>query len=319
MTVNADKSNVEIYSPMAGKIVGLPVKVGQEIKVGRAVLRRGSWKGATATVPPRLLPSRLRLRPQATCSGNPADRAPRRTPAHRGQGDPCGDLRRQRPPPHLDNGRRASSRRALATRLAGLPPRLGLDLSKVQPTGPNNRILEEDVKAAQSPGTVVVGGVGCMQLEARRAPDAGLRETGSARCCEPLLQPRSQAHRPEDEPCVDGHPARHAERHRRHHRPRGVPQAAGRHRDQAGKQDLTVRRSRVDLPGLRAMGGKKACASSRAGAVPDVQQFARPGEQPARPQGVLPRRRRRRYQGRPARPRHPRRGQEEHRATGMAS
>src|SRR6516165_5661723 len=34
IVVNADKSNMEVYAPMAGKIVQLPVKVGQELKVG---------------------------------------------------------------------------------------------------------------------------------------------------------------------------------------------------------------------------------------------------------------------------------------------
>src|SRR6516165_3125500 len=42
--VNADKSNMEVYSPMAGKIVQLSVKVGQELKVGAvyAVLEGGN-------------------------------------------------------------------------------------------------------------------------------------------------------------------------------------------------------------------------------------------------------------------------------------
>src|SRR5271168_1695514 len=34
IVVNADKSNMEVYAPMAGKIVQLMVKVGQELKVG---------------------------------------------------------------------------------------------------------------------------------------------------------------------------------------------------------------------------------------------------------------------------------------------
>src|ERR1700722_13042138 len=34
IVVNANKSNMEVYAPMAGKIVQLTVKVGQELKVG---------------------------------------------------------------------------------------------------------------------------------------------------------------------------------------------------------------------------------------------------------------------------------------------
>src|SRR5438552_1459271 len=34
MVVNADKANMEVYAPMAGKVVELKVKPGDEIKVG---------------------------------------------------------------------------------------------------------------------------------------------------------------------------------------------------------------------------------------------------------------------------------------------
>src|SRR5258708_31649129 len=34
LVVNADKSNLEVYAPLAGKVVKLNVKVGDEIKIG---------------------------------------------------------------------------------------------------------------------------------------------------------------------------------------------------------------------------------------------------------------------------------------------
>src|SRR6476620_6110039 len=53
MVVNADKSNMEIYAPMAGKIVNLTVKVGQEIKVGSTYALLEGGNGSTAAASPK--------------------------------------------------------------------------------------------------------------------------------------------------------------------------------------------------------------------------------------------------------------------------
>src|SRR6516165_1190219 len=53
IVVNADKSNMEVYAPMAGKIVQLPVKVGQELKVGGVyALMEGNGAGQPAAPSP---------------------------------------------------------------------------------------------------------------------------------------------------------------------------------------------------------------------------------------------------------------------------
>jgi dihydrolipoamide dehydrogenase len=63
LVVNADKSNMEVYAPMAGKVVKLNVKVGDEIKVGSVT----SFSKA-ATARPRRRRSRRKRRRRASRS-----------------------------------------------------------------------------------------------------------------------------------------------------------------------------------------------------------------------------------------------------------
>src|SRR5947209_7722795 len=46
IVVNADKASMEVHAPMAGKVVELKVKPGDEIKVGAASRARGRAAGS---------------------------------------------------------------------------------------------------------------------------------------------------------------------------------------------------------------------------------------------------------------------------------
>jgi pyruvate dehydrogenase E2 component (dihydrolipoamide acetyltransferase) len=147
IVVNADKSNMEVYAPMAGKIVGLPVKVGQELKVGGVyAVMEGNGEA-----PPAPAPS--------------AEKETTRQPDNqtRRQGD--GQARK-----HSDNAVAPATVAPSVASVASVPSampgvlpaspstrwlarKLGVDLAQVQGSGPKGRILEEDVKAAVGPAS----------------------------------------------------------------------------------------------------------------------------------------------------------------------
>jgi pyruvate dehydrogenase E2 component (dihydrolipoamide acetyltransferase) len=151
IVVNADKSNMEVYSPVAGKIVQLAVKVGQELKVGAvyAVVEGGNG-AATAegapTQPKSAAPSRSQ---PAFKDEHVEEPTPHEVKAIRA------DVKPTPPPPHL-NIPPGMVPASPATRW--LARKLGVDLSQVRGSGPKGRILEEDVKAAlPGMGAVAVG------------------------------------------------------------------------------------------------------------------------------------------------------------------
>jgi pyruvate dehydrogenase E2 component (dihydrolipoamide acetyltransferase) len=155
IVVNADKSTMEIPAPMAGTIVQLKVKAGEEVKVGAvyAVIEGANGSGTTA-VPAPAAPATARAgapeakKPDARDDDHVEEPTPHEVKAIRAAASPTP------PPPRLDvpPGIVAASP---ATRW--LARKLGVDLAKVHPTGPNNRILEEDVKSALAGSTPVVG------------------------------------------------------------------------------------------------------------------------------------------------------------------
>lgn len=156
IVVNADKSTMEVASPMAGKIAKLHVKVGDEIKIGTVYCTMEGDNGAPAApTAAAALPAsasrpdgrRNELTEEPTAQEVKTIRTevhptPARPLAPRGTGH---DL----PPGILP----ASP----ATRW--LARKLGVDLSGVHGSGPKGRITEEDVKNAfGGGGTVVMGG-----------------------------------------------------------------------------------------------------------------------------------------------------------------
>jgi pyruvate dehydrogenase E2 component (dihydrolipoamide acetyltransferase) len=161
IVVNADKSNMEVYAPIAGKIVQLNVKVGDEIKIGSVYCVIEGANGATvaSAAPPAATETPEPYRP--------------RTPQQR-KDDAIEEVTEQQvrvireevhaPPPPPPSPRvdavPAFIPASPATRW--LARKLGIDLRTIRGSGPKGRITEEDVKAAYagpaSGPVVTVGG-----------------------------------------------------------------------------------------------------------------------------------------------------------------
>src|SRR3954465_13443976 len=62
LVVNADKSNLEVYSPVAGKVVKLNVKVGDEVKIGSpyCVIEGGNGAAAAPEAPKAKAPEQAK-------------------------------------------------------------------------------------------------------------------------------------------------------------------------------------------------------------------------------------------------------------------
>jgi pyruvate dehydrogenase E2 component (dihydrolipoamide acetyltransferase) len=158
IVVNADKSNMEVFAPMAGKIVGVPVKVGQELKVGGvyAVLE-GDGAVHAASSPDKE-------------TRRPADKETRRSPDGQAAKQPVNAVA---PAAAVAS---VSSVPSVPSALPGIFPaspstrwlarKLGVDLAQIRGTGPRGRILEEDVKAAVSPASRAGPGIALPPLPA---------------------------------------------------------------------------------------------------------------------------------------------------------
>jgi pyruvate dehydrogenase E2 component (dihydrolipoamide acetyltransferase) len=138
IVVNADKSNMEVYAPMPGKVVKVNVKVGDEIKIGSVycVLEGGNGEVAPTKTAGKEEPVSV---PEVKAS-TPRPTAPR--------------------PPVLETppGIIPASP---ATRW--LARKLGVDLRTIRGTGPKGRITEEDVKSSHGNGggpVVISNGAG---------------------------------------------------------------------------------------------------------------------------------------------------------------
>jgi pyruvate dehydrogenase E2 component (dihydrolipoamide acetyltransferase) len=133
ISVLTDKANVEIPSPKTGRIAKLNAAVGEKVKVGGLLvtIEVSGETGAPAHTPPVAPPPIARSIPAPASASLPPPGTPSIATAP-GQG-------RVLASPYLR--RRASER--------------GVDLSKVQGSGPAGRITEADVEAAVASGAGV--------------------------------------------------------------------------------------------------------------------------------------------------------------------
>ncbi len=133
MEVQADKAALEVTAPMAGRVVEIRVKEGQEIKVGQVYL---VLDGANGSAPPKMpQPAAPAEKPKEPdrAEAKAAPPAPEKAPAPlkaliaaptgNGKIIPAGPATRQ------------------------LARELGIDLAQVNGTGRNGRVTEEDVKS----------------------------------------------------------------------------------------------------------------------------------------------------------------------------
>lgn len=114
LEVETDKAQVELPSPIAGRVAKVHVKPGQTVKVGAVLI---TFDGAEVEAP------RPRPRPEARAVAAPPATAPVAQEIGRG------------PVPATPATRR-------------LARELGVDLARVKGTGPGGRITDEDVRAA---------------------------------------------------------------------------------------------------------------------------------------------------------------------------
>lgn len=120
--VLTDKANVEIPSPVDGILVKILAHPGSTVKVGEAI----ALIEAAGAVPAPPAPGKTEVTPRLPDGPPASESAPRRAPGSE----------------------------ALATPVVRkLSKDLGVDLSKVEGTGPGGRITEQDVRAAAVPAS----------------------------------------------------------------------------------------------------------------------------------------------------------------------
>ena len=135
--IQTDKTTVEIPSPAAGKVARILVEEGQVVPVGTVLVVIGEDGAA------------------------PAEPAP--------QGQAQGPSRGQSQGQSLGHGEKGRVRATpLVRRMA---EELGVDLASVEPTGPQGRLTEEDVRRAAAGG----GQPSTQAPEGRREPVRGVR------------------------------------------------------------------------------------------------------------------------------------------------
>jgi pyruvate dehydrogenase E2 component (dihydrolipoamide acetyltransferase) len=154
LVVNADKSNMEVVAPVAGKVTAVNVKPGDELKIGAVYCVIDGANGEVAAAPPegeRPGPSTPRA------AAKKQERKDERTDEPTGR-----DVKaiRQEVPAAQAPGRDAGPAEVVpaspATRW--LARQLGIDLRQVKGSGPRGRVTEEDVKAAHAGGNIAVRG-----------------------------------------------------------------------------------------------------------------------------------------------------------------
>jgi pyruvate dehydrogenase E2 component (dihydrolipoamide acetyltransferase) len=156
--VETDKAVVEIPAPRAGTILRLPVAAGETIQVGEILAVIGEGDGAEASVAPQ---------PEAASVVGRLDAKTLDLPPEPVAAEPEGDA--------------AADRRVLAIpSVRKLARDLGVDLSRVTPSGPRGRIRREDVlqaapqdTASAQPADTPRDGHGAIELQ----PLTALRRT----------------------------------------------------------------------------------------------------------------------------------------------
>jgi pyruvate dehydrogenase E2 component (dihydrolipoyllysine-residue acetyltransferase) len=122
LEVETDKAQVEIPSPMGGRVEKIHVEPGQTVKVGAPLVTFADGAGEPAT---------------ATAPGRSTAAAPTRAPAAPS-------------PAAAAPAARAEGPAAATPATRRLARELSVDLKAVRGTGPGGRVLDEDVRAAAS-------------------------------------------------------------------------------------------------------------------------------------------------------------------------
>jgi pyruvate dehydrogenase E2 component (dihydrolipoamide acetyltransferase) len=127
LEVETDKAQVEIPSPMGGRVEKIHVEPGQTVKVGAPLVTFGDGAVEPAAT----------AAPSRSTAAAPAASAPTRAPA-------------APPPAAAAPAARAEGPAAATPATRRLARELSVDLKAVRGTGPGGRVLDEDVRAAAS-------------------------------------------------------------------------------------------------------------------------------------------------------------------------
>jgi pyruvate dehydrogenase E2 component (dihydrolipoamide acetyltransferase) len=158
LEVETDKAQVEIPSPMSGRVEKVHVEPGQTVKVGEALISFADAGDGAGSVAPRGAPSAQAPAPRHAGSA-PAPAAP---PAAAAPPPPTGTPSGTEPVPATPATRR-------------LARELGVNLRAVRGSGPGGRVTDEDVRAAAAGAPAGPG------AEAMTRPAAAGAEPGAGR------------------------------------------------------------------------------------------------------------------------------------------
>ena len=147
LVVNADKSNLEVYAPMPGKLVKLNVKVGDEIKIGSVYCVIEGGNGAAPQ------PARSAEKPATAAAPKSNQGTQQRKDDHIEEPSPK-DVKTIKASVGAAAPRRAAIDGALGAVIPASPAtrwlarKLDVDLKAITGTGPGGRITEDDVRTA---------------------------------------------------------------------------------------------------------------------------------------------------------------------------
>jgi len=133
IVIESDKATIEVPSPIAGTVVEVLVSPGNKVSKGVPVLvveaAEAAITASTAVAPPVAEAERKQ-------TGSEPNEA--RAPRHEREAP-------KEPRPHVDRSQGAAAHATPSVR--AFARELGVDLSAVDATGPNNRILREDISS----------------------------------------------------------------------------------------------------------------------------------------------------------------------------
>lgn len=179
LEVETDKAAVEIPSPKTGRIAKLLCKPGQTVKVGEVLVVIDDGAGAAApAAPPAAKPAAATAPVSAPAASVAASPPP--TPARASEPAPVSAARPAAATAVAPAARRDGPIPA-APNVRKLAREMGIDLATVVPSGPNGRVMREDVErhvrggspAVAHPGTAAAAdaAAGGVMIAAEQLPD----------------------------------------------------------------------------------------------------------------------------------------------------